>query len=191
MQNKFFHKGLRSGDCDVQQKHRGNHLSTFCEEAALDKFDFPTSSDEEVRLQALFQKDSLSVKCCLNNFYLETLNRRIARHRTTGNVFGYAIRTPDGITGAVVCCGMARGHNDLIEDKRLKDFTPQTHIRGKVNRAGIKKMPPPKRARSQGASDSYLFYPSGGHIHKQFGGSVTVHVICAVAEEIRKALQIS
>lgn len=42
---------------------------------------------------------------------------------------------------------------NLIIDKRLTNFTPITHIKGEVNREGIRKMTPREWARLQGFPD--------------------------------------
>ena len=83
---------------------------------------------------------------------------------------------------------MGRERN-LIVDKRLKDFTPVTHIKGEVNREGIRKLTPREWARLQGFPDNFKLELADTHLYKQFGNSVTVNVIEAIAKEIRKVLE--
>lgn len=83
------------------------------------------------------EENTVSVKYYLSTTYLETLKRHKERHKSKGNGFGYEIRDINGQAGAIVCGGMGRERN-LIVDKRLKDFTPVTRIKGEVNRQGIK-----------------------------------------------------
>ncbi len=78
---------------------------------------------------------------------------------------------------------MGRERN-LIVDDRLSDYTPITHIKGEVNREGIRKMTPREWARLQGFPDSFILPLSDVHLYKQFGNSVTVPVIRAIAEKI-------
>jgi DNA (cytosine-5)-methyltransferase 1 len=94
----------------------------------------------------------------------------------------------DGIAGAIVCGGMGRERN-LIIDKRQTDLTPVTHIKGEVNKMGIRKMTPREWARLQGFPDSYKLVLADTHLYKQFGNSVSVPVIQAIAEEIKKVLK--
>ena len=82
---------------------------------------------------------------------------------------------------------MGRERN-LIVDKRQKNLTPVTHIKGKVNTDGIRKMTPREWARLQGFPDSYKLVLADTHLYKQFGNSVSVPVIAAIAEEIKKKL---
>ena len=77
---------------------------------------------------------------------------------------------------------------NLIIDKRQKDLTPTTHIKGKVNTDGIRKMTPREWARLQGFSDDYKLVLADVHLYKQFGNSVTVPVIEAIANKIKEVL---
>lgn len=118
---------------------------------------------------------------------METLIRHKERHAAKGNGFGYEIREWYGIAGAIVCGGMGRERN-LVIDKRQTDLTPTTHIKGEINKEGIRKMTPREWARLQGFPDSYKFVVSDTQLYKQFGNSVTLTVVQAIAEEIKEAL---
>ena len=89
--------------------------------------------------------------------------------------------------GAIVCGGMGRERN-LVVDKRQKNLTPTTHIKGKINKEGIRKMTPREWARLQGFPDSFVLPLADTHLYKQFGNSVTVNVIAAIAEKIKEVL---
>lgn len=134
------------------------------------------------------EEKEVSVKYYLSTVYMETLRRHKARHQSKGNGFGYEIRDLDGQAGAIVCGGMGRERN-LIIDNRLTNFTPVTHIKGEVNREGIRKMTPREWARLQGFPDDFKLELADTHLYKQFGNSVTVNVIEAIAKEIRKVLE--
>jgi len=133
------------------------------------------------------EKKPVSVKYYLSTTYIDTLKRHKERHVAKGNGFGYEIRDIDGLAGAIVCGGMGRERN-LIIDKRLTDFTPITHIKGVVNREGIRKLTPREWARLQGFSDDFKLELADTHLYKQFGNTVTVTVIEAIAKEIRKVI---
>ena len=121
--------------------------------------------------------------------YVETLKNHKARHEGKGNGFGYAIIPDDGISNAIVVGGMGRERN-LVLDHRITDFTPTTHIKGEVNREGIRKMTPREWARLQGFPDNYLIPVADASAYKQFGNSVAVPAIQATANEIIKRLKI-
>jgi DNA (cytosine-5)-methyltransferase 1 len=84
---------------------------------------------------------------------------------------------------------MGRERN-LVIDKRITDFTPTTHIKGEVNREGIRKMTPREWARLQGFPDKFAIPVADASAYKQFGNSVAVPAIQATAEKILLALKI-
>ena len=111
-----------------------------------------------------------------------------ARHAAKGNGFGYEIRDLDGIAGTIVCGGMGRERN-LIIDHRPHSMVPETHIKGVINSEDIRKMTPREWARLQGFPDTYTLKLSDTHLYKQFGNSVSVNVIQAIAEQIKGVLE--
>jgi DNA (cytosine-5)-methyltransferase 1 len=82
---------------------------------------------------------------------------------------------------------MGRERN-LIIDNRRTDLIPTTHIKGAVNKEGIRKMTPREWARLQGYPDTFKLPLADVHLYKQLGNSVSVPVIKAIAEQIRDIL---
>ena len=119
---------------------------------------------------------------------MNTLRAHRARHESKGNGFGYEIHSNDEIANAVVCGGMGRERN-LIIDNRLTNFTPVTNIKGEVNRDGIRKMTPREWARLQGFPDDFKIIVSDAQAYKQFGNSVAVPAIQSTANAILKKLK--
>ena len=66
-----------------------------------------------------------------------------------------------------------------------------THIKGKVNRDGIRKMTPREWARLQGYPDNFIKGVADASAYKQFGNSAAVPAIQATAEQIIKRLSLS
>ena len=126
-------------------------------------------------------------KYYLSETYMNTLIKHRERHEAAGHGFGYVIRDLDGIAGTIVCGGMGREGN-LIRDEREHSMIPTTHIKGEINKDGIRKMTPREWARLQGFPDSFKLELADTHLYKQFGNSVTVSVIEAIAKEIKKQL---
>ncbi len=58
-----------------------------------------------------------------------------------------------------------------------------------MNKENVRKLTPREWARLQGFPDSYKLELSDTHLYKQFGNSVTVNVIAAIAEKIRLVLE--
>ncbi len=178
---------LNSKDFGVPQNRERIYIVAFKNDIDSSSFKFPKGDKSNTCIKDIMEKDVVSVKYYLSDVYLETLKRHKARHEAKGNGFGYEIRDLSGQAGAIVCGGMGRERN-LIVDDRLVDFTPVTHIKGEVNRQGIRKMTPREWARLQGFPDDFKLELADTHLYKQFGNSVTVNVIEAIAKEIRRVL---
>lgn len=182
------YKILNSKDFGVPQNRERIYIVAFRNDINSTNFEFPTPLAKKVTIRDIMEKNVVSVKYYLSNVYLETLKKHKERHKAKGNGFGYEIKDLDGIAGAIVCGGMGRERNLIIDD-RLKDFTPVTHIKGEVNRDGIRKMTPREWARLQGYPDTYKLPLADVHIYKQMGNSVSVPVIKAIAEKVRAVLE--
>ena len=185
---KVYYKILNSKDFGVPQNRERIYIVAFRNDIDSERFEFPESTDKTKTIADIIEEKEVSVKYYLSTTYLETLIKHKARHAAKGNGFGYEIRPVDGIAGAIVCGGMGRERN-LIIDKRLTNFTPITHIKGVVNREGIRKMTPREWARLQGFPDTFKLPLADVHLYKQFGNSVTVPVIEAIANKIKEVLE--
>lgn len=184
---KVFYKVLNSKDYGVPQNRERIYIVAFRNDIHSDNFTFPEPTDTNKVLADIIEEQEVSVKYYLSTVYLDTLRKHKARHAAKGNGFGYEIRDLQGIAGAIVCGGMGRERN-LVIDNRLTNFVPVTKIKGEVNREGIRKMTPREWARLQGFPDNYKLALADVHLYKQFGNSVTVPVITAIAKQIKLIL---
>lgn len=183
-----FSKVLNSKDFGVPQNRERIYIVCFRNDLNITKFEFPESTDSSKCIKDIIEEEPVSVKYYLSTTYMETLKRHKAHHEALGHGFGYEIRSLDGIAGAIVCGGMGRERNLIIDD-RQKNLKPITHIKGEVNQDGIRKMTPREWARLQGFPDSYKLVLADTHLYKQFGNSVTVPVIEAIANRIKITLE--
>lgn len=153
------------------------------------EFKFPKPSSKTTAVSDIYEKSPVSVKYYLSKQYFKTLEKHKQHHASRGNGFGYIILNDNDIANAIVIGGMGRERN-LIVDKRLKDFTPITNIKGEVNRKGIRRMTPREWARLQGFPDSFSFPVSDAQAYKQLGNSVAVPAVMATAKQIITYLRI-
>ena len=179
---------LNSKNFGVPQNRERIYIVAFRKDIDSSTFGFPIGENSEKKIRDIMEEQPVSVKYYLSDVYLESLKKHKERHESKGNGFGFVIRDTDDIAGTIVCGGMGKERN-LIIDKRLKDFTPVTHIKGNVNREGIRKMTPREWARLQGFPDSYELPLSDVHLYKQLGNSVSVPVIKAIASNIKSVLE--
>ena len=167
----------------VPQNRERIFIVGFRNDLGITDFIYPKQVKEKPTLSDILEENEVSVKYYLSERYLETLRKHRKRHESKGNGFGYEIIANDGIANAVVCGGMGRERN-LVLDNRLKDFTPITNIKGKVNKEGIRKMTPREWARLQGFPDEFKIVVSDAQAYKQFGNSVAVPAIQATGKKI-------
>lgn len=183
-----YDKVLNSKDFGVPQNRERIYIVAFRNDIDSSKFSFPVGNNPNTKIRDIMEENVVPTKYYLSTAYMQTLINHKARHKALGHGFGYEIRDLDGKAVAIVCGGMGRERN-LIIDTRLKDFTPTTHIKGEVNRDGIRKMTPREWARLQGFPDDFKIVLTDTHMYKQFGNSVTVNVIQAIASNIKRVLE--
>lgn len=174
---------LNAKDFGVPQNRERIFIVGFRGDLGIDSFEYPKPTNKNATFQDIKEENVVSVKYYLSDTYLNTLINHKKRHESKGNGFGYEIIPDEGTANAVVCGGMGRERN-LVYDYRLEDFTPITHIKGDVNRQGIRKMTPREWARLQGYPDNFVIPVADASAYKQFGNSVAVPAIKATANEI-------
>lgn len=184
---KVFAKVLNSKNFGVPQQRERIYIVCFRKDIAPETFEFPEGSMEKVCIRDILDPAPVPSKYYLSETYLNTLKAHRARHEAAGHGFGYVVRDLDGISGTIVCGGMGREAN-LIKDEREHSMEPSTHIKGEINKESIRKMTPREWARLQGYPESFVLKLSDVHLYKQFGNSVSVPVIEAIAKEIKKVL---
>lgn len=178
---------INAKDFGVPQNRERIYIVGFHPRTGVNEFSYPKPLNKKVTFADIKEKEVPATKYFLSTQYVQTLENHKARHESKGNGFGFQIIKDNEISNAVVCGGMGRERN-LVLDHRITDFTPTTHIKGTVNREGIRKMTPREWARLQGFPDNYLIPVADASAYKQFGNSVAVPAIKATAKEILKLI---
>lgn len=178
---------LNSKDYGVPQNRERVYIVAFHESIDSSMFKFPEPKELTLTIGDILEEKPVPVNYYMGTTYMETLRRHKRNHEAKGHGFGYVIRGNDEIAGAIMCGGMGRERN-LVIDKRQTSRTPVTHIKGEVNDEGIRRMTPREWARLQGFDDDFVFPVADQHKYKQLGNSVTVPVIEAIAKEIKMVL---
>ncbi len=178
---------MNAKDFGVPQNRERIYIVGFRQDLGITEFEYPKPLNKNVSFAQVKEKKVVPTKYYLSNQYLKTLYNHKERHASKGNGFGYEIIPDTGIANAIVVGGMGRERN-LVYDHRIEDFTPTTHIKGEVNRDGIRKMTPREWARLQGFPDSFLIPVADASAYKQFGNSVAIPAIQATAKKIIEKL---
>ena len=176
-------KIMNAKDFGVPQQRERIYIVGFRKDLNIKEFDYPKPINKKITFSQIREKKTVPTKYYLSTQYVQTLYNHKARHESKGNGFGYEIIPDDGIANAIVVGGMGRERN-LVIDNRITDFNPTTHIKGTVNREGIRKMTPREWARLQGFPDKFIIPVADASAYKQFGNSVAVPAIQATASKI-------
>lgn len=185
---KIFYKVLNSRDFGLAQNRERIYIVCFRKDIAPEKFFFPAPIDERCTIRDILDDAPIPAKYYLSDVYLENLREHRRRHEAAGHGFGYEIKNLDGVANALVCGGMGRERN-LIVDAREHSLTPTTKIHGAINSENIRKLTPREWARLQGFGDDFRLILPDTHLYKQFGNTVSINVIESIAHEIRRVLE--
>ncbi len=180
---------INAKDFGVPQQRERIYIVGFRKDQGVTEFEYPKPLKKKVKFADVKEKKVPATKYFLSTQYVQTLINHKERHESKGNGFGYAIIPDDGIANSIVVGGMGRERN-LVYDHRITDFTPTTHIKGTVNREGIRKMTPREWARLQGFPDKYVIPVADASAYKQFGNSVAVPAIQATGNKLLELIGI-
>jgi len=169
-----YDKILNSKDFGVPQNRERIFIVAFRNDIDASGFSFLEPIDSSKSIKDIIEKEPVDAKYYLSDVFVETVHRYAAK----GNDF-YRIRDIDGISRAVLSGNRNR---NLIIDERQKDLPS-----GK-SAEHVRRFTPREWARLQGFPDGFILPVSDSQLYKQFGNTVTVPVIKAVAENIRRAL---
>lgn len=150
-------------------------------------FSFPKGNVPTPSLRD-FLEDEVEEKYYLSQKYLVGLKRHRARHEAKGHGFGYVVLDRDvDIANTIVVGGMGRERN-LVQDRILEDCWKPGDDLKRRNCEGVRKMTPREWSYLQGFPSDFKIPVSMTRAYKQFGNSVPVPVIKAVAENMKKSI---
>ena len=135
-------------------------------------FNFPKPLCTPTRLGDILET-KVDRKYTLSNVLWEGHQRRLAQHRAKGNGFGYSL------------FGAESAYTSTISARYYKDGS---EILIKQSRKNPRKLTPREAARLQGFPDGYLIPVSDAQAYRQFGNSVAVPVVSAIAKEMANIL---
>lgn len=166
---------LKSCDFGVPQNRQRIYIVGFdnkkCGELA--PFEFPRPIGKPTRVGDILEKD-VDEKYTISDKLYEGHLRRKEMHKNKGNGFGFSVFNADSpYTNTISARYYKDGSEVLIEQGEGKN---------------PRKLTPRECARLQGFPDEFIIPVSDSQAYKQFGNSVTVPVIEAIARNMLTAM---
>jgi DNA (cytosine-5)-methyltransferase 1 len=163
---------LRSNDFGVPQQRMRIYVVLW-RKGLLEHFRYPEPSGEATTVGAILEKQP-DPKFRLSNRMWTSHQRRKRDNQVKGHGFGYGLVTPRSpYTNTISARYYKDGSEVLVQD-----------------RLGInpRKLTPREAARLQGFPDEFQVHPSTVQCYRQFGNSVSVPVIAALAKQVARQL---
>ena len=132
------------------------------------EFDFKLNMPDEKMILRDIMEETVDDKYTLSDRLWQYLQDYAAKHKAKGNGFGYGMPELDGITRTLSARYYKDGSEILIkqDEKNPRRLTPR------------------ECARLQGYPDEYQITVSDTQAYKQFGNSVVVPLVTAIAQQI-------
>jgi len=168
---RVFAEVLNARDFGVPQNRERIYIIAFLDHSI--EFKFPEPLEKSVKLGDILE-ENVDEKYTISDKLWAGHKRRKLEHKKKGNGFGYSIFNEESeYTSTISARYYKDGSEILIEQK---DENPR-------------KLSPREAGRLQGFPDDFKIVVSDTQAYKQFGNSVAVPVITAIAKEIYKWLK--
>lgn len=136
-------------------------------------FDFPPPLDKEVKVGDILESN-VDTKYTLSDKLWSGHIRRKKEHEDKGNGFGYSLFSYDSPYTSTISARYYKDGSEILIDQT-------SSVNLNIN---PRKLTPREAARLQGFSDNFIIHPSDTQAYKQFGNSVAVPVIAAIAKKL-------
>ena len=169
---------LRAADFGVPQNRERIYIVGFNRSYyGLDKeykFSFPEPTHQKTRLGDILE-DNVDEKYTISQKLYEGHIRRKAEHQKKGNGFGFSLFNADSEYTNTISARYYKDGSEILIDQG-PDIPPR-------------KLTPRECAGLQGFPDSFIIPVSDTQAYKQFGNSVAVPVIRAIAKRVREEMK--
>lgn len=163
-----FNKVLKARDFGVPQNRERIYIVGFRNDLNIKDFRFPEPLNIETSVGDILEKD-VDEKYTISDKLWAGHQRRKKEHKLKGNGFGYSLFNKDSeYTNTISARYYKDGSEILIEQKNKNP----------------RKLIPREAARLQGFPEEFIIPVSDTQAYKQFGNSVAVPVIYAIAKNM-------
>ncbi len=163
------YKVLNAKDFGVPQNRERIYIVGF---RGKTNFEFPESVGTVTRLGDILE-NNVDSKYTISDKLWAGHQRRKEMHKIKGNGFGYSLFNEDSVYTSTISARYYKDGSEILIEQKGKN---------------PRKLTPREAGRLQGFPDSYLIPVSDNQAYKQFGNSVAVPVINAVACNMVKGM---
>lgn len=167
---KLYYKVLNAKNYGLPQNRERIFIVGFLNHKI--EFDFPKELNKKTKLGDILFKE-VPEKYTLSDRLWEGHKRRKEEHSLKGNGFGYKIFDENSEYTSTISARYYKDGSEILIAQKNKN---------------PRKLIPREAARLQGFPDNHKIVVSDVQAYKQFGNSVAVNVIEAIAKEINKSL---
>jgi len=168
---KVYKHILNAKDFGVPQNRERVYIVCFLNHEI--SFNFPLPSNHRVKLGDILD-EVVDSKYTISDRLWAGHQRRKIEHKLKGNGFGYSLFREDSLYTSTLSARYYKDGSEILIEQKNKN---------------PRKLTPREAARLQGFSDSFKIVVSDVQAYKQFGNSVAVSVIEAIAKNIFQALK--
>jgi DNA (cytosine-5)-methyltransferase 1 len=179
LEYKVFYKILNSKDFGVPQKRARIFIIGFRKDVEITNFTIINNFKKTIKIKNILEKN-VDVKYYLSQKGVDGFDKHKARHDLLQDNLGYRLNNIEGESYTILSQRYGRKHN-LIIDKNLDE---NERILYNKNTKFIRRFTSRELARLQGFPEDFIIPVSYERAYQQFGNSVTVPVVRAIAESI-------
>ena len=167
---KVHYKILNAKEFGVPQNRQRIYIIGFKDNV---DFSFPSPTKSTTKLGDILQKN-IDPKYTISDKLWAGHQRRKIEHKLKGNGFGYCLFNEESVYTSTISARYYKDGSEILVDQKGKN---------------PRKITPREAARLQGFPDDFIIPVSDMQAYKQFGNSVCVPVIKALAKKVKKALK--
>ena len=167
-----FHEILAARDFGVPQNRERIYIIALKDNA---DFKFPTATNIETNVGSILEQN-VPEKYTISDRLWEGHQRRKEQHKQKGNGFGYSLFTESSQYTNTISARYYKDGSEILIDQGIHK--------------NPRKITPREAARLQGFPDTFKIVVSDVQAYKQYGNSVSVPVIRAIANQLRPFLNI-
>lgn len=165
-------------------QHRNRVFIVGFLEHPEDEYHYPTGEGvPDVHFGAIREQDMVGTRYYMSERYWQTLVRHREAQRNLGRGFGYRIIGNDDFGHTLMVGGMGLERN-LVIDPANPDVNNVDDPRGELNHDHIRILTERECARMQGFPEYFDILSDKTPSYKQFGNSVAIPVVRAVAQSL-------